>query len=116
MGDISLSNADMFSTSETLTNKIWTDGKKVYRKIIEFGALPNATSKLVAHGITGLDKFLPSCSCQADLIAGTTQIPIPLSWGFGDNIYSFTDTDVSIFCSGDNTGFEGFFILEYTKT
>ena len=32
----------------------WIDGSTVYEKTIDFGALPNATTKYVAHGITNL--------------------------------------------------------------
>ena len=44
-----------YSTDEHLTGVNWTDGKPIYRKVVNFGALPNATTKNIAHGITGLD-------------------------------------------------------------
>ena len=34
------------------------DGQQVYLKKIEFGALPDTTTKSVAHGITGLDQVI----------------------------------------------------------
>jgi hypothetical protein len=37
------------------TGQIWVDGKTIFRRVINFGALPNGTTKSVAHGITGLD-------------------------------------------------------------
>jgi len=43
---------DDYSETEFATNKQWIDGRKIYRKVINFGALPNATTKSVAHGIT----------------------------------------------------------------
>lgn len=43
-----------YSTSEVNTGFKWIDGKTIYKKTIYFGALPNSTSKGVAHGITGI--------------------------------------------------------------
>lgn len=33
----------------------WIDGKPIYQKTVEFGALPNKTTKSVAHNIDNLD-------------------------------------------------------------
>ena len=49
---------DTYSTTETLTDKIWYDGKPIWRKIIDFGAMPNATTKQVPHGITGITNIV----------------------------------------------------------
>jgi hypothetical protein len=43
---------DAYSATETLTNKVFLT-YPVYRKVVDFGALPNTTSKNVAHGISG---------------------------------------------------------------
>ena len=43
-----------YSTSEQYTGMKWIDGKKIYRKTINFGALPNAARKEVSHGISNL--------------------------------------------------------------
>ena len=42
--------SEVYSTAETLTNKTYL-GYPVYRKVINFGALPSAETKAVAHGI-----------------------------------------------------------------
>lgn len=34
----------------------WIDGKPLYEKTVDFGALPNASTKQVAHGIIGVEK------------------------------------------------------------
>lgn len=46
-----------YSTTEHYTGKKWIDGKKIYAKTIDFGALPNSTTKNVAYNITNLDHF-----------------------------------------------------------
>lgn len=43
-----------YSTTEKIVGK-WVDGKTVYQKTINFGTLPNAMTKAVAHGVTGID-------------------------------------------------------------
>jgi len=44
-----------YSTSEQETGWNWIDGRSIYAKTVDTGALPNAASKNVAHGITDLD-------------------------------------------------------------
>lgn len=43
-----------YSTTEASTGAKWIDGKTIYKKTINFGALPNNERKLVAHGISNL--------------------------------------------------------------
>lgn len=55
---------DIYSTSETLTNKIWK-GKPVYRKIVELGDLSNQTNnsdtwKFASLNITDIDELVNS--------------------------------------------------------
>ncbi len=47
-----------YSTSEVKTSATWIDGKPIYKKTIDFGALPNASAKSVAHNITSIDHFV----------------------------------------------------------
>ena len=48
-----------YSTEEKVVG-IWIDGKPIYRKVVYFGALPNATSKTVNHNISNLDILINS--------------------------------------------------------
>lgn len=52
------SSVDSFSTAEVMTNKVWTDGKAVYRKVVALGNLPSASTKSVAHGIVGATNYI----------------------------------------------------------
>ncbi|MCL1940027.1 MAG: hypothetical protein FWG04_05140 [Desulfovibrionaceae bacterium] len=47
-----------FSPEEQWTGKLWLDGKKIYQKTIDCGALPNNDTKTVPLNIPGLDKIL----------------------------------------------------------
>jgi len=46
---------DRWSTTEHWTGKYDRAGNKIYSKTVNFGAMPNATTKTVAHGITTID-------------------------------------------------------------
>lgn len=48
----------VYSQNEIDTGKIWIDGKKIYRKIINCGVLPNAKEKSIPHNIKDYDIFL----------------------------------------------------------
>lgn len=52
-GGENVEDALTYSTTEHKVGK-WIDGSDLYEKTVDFGALPNATSKSVAHGIAGL--------------------------------------------------------------
>ena len=46
-----------YSTTEVVTNKIWVDGKQIYRKVIT-GTNSSSTSFTVSLGITNVDQFV----------------------------------------------------------
>jgi hypothetical protein len=52
--DSEVNGVNLVTGSEIATNE-YIDGNRVYCKIINFGALPNNTTKNVAHGIANLD-------------------------------------------------------------
>ena len=47
-----------YSTTEQDAGFTWLDGKKIYKKTTNTGALPNNTSKEVSHGITNLGEVV----------------------------------------------------------
>jgi len=104
------------SLSEINTGRIWIDGKPIYRKVIDFGLLPNTASKNVAHGIVTLDKVINLYGISDN---GTYQIPIPHTNTAGLNFsYStFVDqTNVNITTGGaTHTAYYAYITLEYTK-
>ena len=103
---------------EHWTGSNWIDGKPIFRKVVNFGAMPNAANKDVAHGIPTEDiDWIVSCEgVAADRTFG---IFLPLSYPtaaarielfvIGSTIRITTDSD---FTNWD----ECFIILEYTKT
>ena len=47
-----------YSTSETDSGEKWIDGKTIYKKTVNFGALPNNTTQNVNHGISGISRIV----------------------------------------------------------
>lgn len=108
-----------YSTDEQAVGT-WIDGKTIYRKVINFGALPNATKKDVAHNISNLEQFIriEGVSTRQDNTKFSQSLPLVYK-----NIESNYNTSlgvdvqtVSIQTDEDRSMFNGYVILEYTKT
>ena len=109
---------DVYSTTETLTNKVWIDGKPIYRKVIDFGALPNTTTKTVAYNITNLDKFV---RIEGYGLNPNSQALMPLPYAAPTDAslnvrLIVASNTVDIQTGSDRTDYNGYIILEYTKT
>ncbi len=103
-----------FSTTEIATHKRWIDGKVIYRKVIDVGALPNNTTNTVAHGITGVDKILEIYGSATNGIA-TRPLPYPSNVA-SDTILINTDTTVISITTGFNwSAYTGKVVLDYAK-
>ena len=107
-----------YSTSEVNTGKKWIDGKPIYRKTIDCGALPNATSKAVAHNITNVD-FVVSMQGVAS-IPGGNKIPLPFvdTTTFPNEVQMYTTSnDVVLRAQGNRSNYTNTYVtIEYTKT
>lgn len=105
---------DIYTDSETLTNKLFF-GDRVHRKVVNIGALPNATTKTVAHGISDFARmWIASESFASD---GTNIFPLP----YPDVTSSSTievranQTLVTIVTGANYSAYNGLVVLEYTK-
>ena len=117
-GDEGAIPSDVYSTTETKTNKVWIDGKPIYRKVINVGALPStAGDKTVLHNISNVDHFI---SCEAfhysasGLHLFTTYAPA----GSNDSDITMAADKTTIYVTVgvDRSGYSTYVILEYTKT
>lgn len=87
-----------YSTAQTDSGERWTDGSIIYKKTINFGALPNATTKNVAHGITtpkiirweGVSRNAANTSTMVLPHAGT------LTAGQSNIDVQFTNTNIQV--------------------
>lgn len=113
---INLENSS-YSTSEVKTNATWIDGKPIYKKTIDFGSLPNNSTKNVAHGISNLGDVI-DIRGTAKSSWGTYQLPLVFS---GSDVNYITNvsvnaTNISMSNSADRSGFTAYATLWYTKT
>lgn len=106
-----------YYTTEQIIGK-WVDGSTLYRKVIDFGALPNASEKYVAHGLPATAKIH---SLTAMAFNPSTQINLflPTLTTNTNSYITFYVTGASIAVNTYGTDRSGYtqchFVLEYTK-
>ena len=115
--DVEKANAQQnYSTTEQVIGT-WIDGKPLYRKTINFGVLPNNTTKDVNHSISNLERVIALYGTTDN---GTTHLTIPYIATIGLN-YSITlncnKTSVTAVTGSDRTAYTNtYIVIEYTKT
>lgn len=109
-----MSQANITTGTEFKTGRI-IDGKEEYGKKIDFGALPNATTKAIAHGVIGIKLHEIVCEFEDS----TTQITFSNYGVNPKNLKPLTayvgSTNINIHCEGDSSGYTGYVTLYYTK-
>lgn len=112
-----IAKENTYNLTEKVVGK-WVDGKPVYQKTIDFGTLPNATNKGVAHGITNLDRIIDIFgNYSGEGYYGT--IPNPMEHKDGTDytmrVYC-NSTEVRVATNADCTPYSAYITLQYTKT
>lgn len=114
--------ANTYSTTETRIGT-WINDKPIYRKVINFGNLPNNNVKRVNHNISNMDRVTRLTGItQVDLggTYGLTWNPLPLIYSGSEYIYNTTlscnKTEIVCRTAQDRSGFSAYIIIEYTKT
>lgn len=106
-----------FTTTEVNTGFKWTDNRDIYKKTISLGALPNNTTKLVAHGITSLLRVLQLEGAATD---GTRHHILPIVANTSNTAalrVSVTSTDIDLSSNANwSTYTTAHVTLFYTKT
>ena len=112
------SASQTYSTEEQFTGNYWIDGKPIYKKVINFGTLPNTGSKEVYVDSLNIDKLITMRGmayrkdAQINLPHYDKSYYIVMSY----NISSSSGKFVAIYASNDRSSFtESYLILEYTK-
>ena len=111
---IDLENSS-YSTSEVKTNATWVNGKPIYKKTIDFGALPNATNKQVKHNIKNLDRIIKVEQSIDNNGSGFLEISSGNSNNNTFNLYG-TATTICVTVTDNRSGCYAYFTLWYTKT
>lgn len=114
-----ISNIANYSTTETNTGKKWINGKDIYRKVIEFGSLPNNSTKYVRHNISGIQEVINISVISKDTSSSNTtwySLPYSTQDGLQYTIRIVCNTtDVAIRTGTDRTNLTAVVILEYIK-
>lgn len=106
-----------YSTSEVNTNETWINGKPIYKKVVDIGTLPNATTKQVNHDITNIDRIIKLYGVAWET-GSTWTIVLPASSPTGSNNInlSASGTVLNIQTGTNRTDWSGYVVVEYTKT
>ena len=106
-----------YSTSEQDTGCKWIDGKKIYKKTIDIGTLPNATTKTVAHGISNLGLVIKAEGFSSESSGVRVTLPFSSVVSVADQIaMRFEATNIVITTGLNRSNFSGYVTLWYTKT
>lgn len=107
-----------YSTTERIFGT-WIDGKIIYKKTINFGALPNSTEKTVAHGITNIDKIIKieAWAYRASPVT-FTNLPYVYAGDVGSDIgIAVSASSIAINAAANRSNFtECYVTLYYTKS
>ena len=105
-----------YSTEEHATGKKWIDGKPIYSKVIDCGALPNNTETFTDLNIQNLATVV-SLKGMANNGAGTF-LPLPYIDSSLTNCVQMAvaNNKISIVTNGNRSTFSAVAIVEYTKT
>lgn len=111
---------EVYSTDEVKTNKVWIDGKPIYRKVYEISSLPNNGRMYVDCNIPNVQHVI---TMRGVMESSTEWDNMPSAYTGGALIDSLviersgnTLTNIRILNNTDRSGFSAFVILEYTKT
>lgn len=107
----------VYSQNEIDTGKIWIDGKKIYRKVIDCGVLPNNSIKKIPSNIVNIEEVI-----NLIVTASSEQDNLVLSLPFyninGDIVTAYKQNNDIVLSSNLDVSYyeKSFAILEYTKT
>ena len=111
---------DSYSTSEINTGQTWTDGKPIYRKVLNYsGVITNGQT--IPHGISNFNElageglkaimYFNSRYYALPLIGRTNDYIVGVAWIDGTNIEMILGSG-----NGNNFNCSINFVIEYTKT
>lgn len=99
------------------------DGKPLYRKMVDFGALPNASAKSISHGIKNVGYIQINLglsswnSIEGSLESTNTTTTYAFVYRGFDFSLSVNRNTLTIRCaSSDGPTYRAYICVEYTKT
>ena len=110
---VSIGSDTDYSTTEKIVGT-WIDGKPLYQKTINFGTLPDNTSKTVAHNITNFEKAV---SISGVMIASNGVCETMPSGENSNFRLQANGTVITVITSTSWASFtESYVTIQYTKT
>ena len=110
-----VADAISYSTTEQKTGGHWIDGKPIYRKVVDCGALPNNTEKTVAHNIANIEWVVKYNGMASN---GNEWLQLPASYYSTAAIgLSADSTNIFLRPYSNRTSYTTTLVtIEYTKT
>jgi len=108
-----------YSTTEQDTGFTWINGEHIYKKTIDLGGLPNATTKSIAHGITNLGRIIKQESWAYSSTDSTFLFIPHTNTGYIDRqvVVVVVGSNIDIRAGSDQSPYtEAYTTLYYTKT
>ena len=110
-----INNISDYSTTEKICG-YWINGKPIYRKVIDLGALPDATAKDVAHNINNIDEVVKIYGTYSNS-SSSSPMPYASVSSIEYNVALYINGNyVRVWTQTDKTSYTGIAIIEYTKT
>lgn len=109
--------AQTYSLQEKDTGERWIDGRTIFKKTINVGALPNTGLSQTAHNIANLDRVISwevsaSNGSGVELPIGLVDATSPFTAAISVAIAAGT---VDIVTANDRSAFTGFVTVKYVK-
>lgn len=116
-GDISIGGAERYEVGAEVLIGEWIEGGvtyDLYRKVVNIGELPNATSKSVAHGITNALRFTKIIGVAAGL---NNNLPLPFAATANENnIYlAVGNSNINVQTGTDRSSYTAMITIEFTR-
>lgn len=105
-----------YSTTQETAVGTWIDGKTIYVKAYDFGALPNKASKSIPLNISGLDKILKVSGITSRNNEYHFPLPFIATQDEYNIILNITENNITVRTAWDRTDFTQTYIyVYYTK-
>lgn len=111
---VPIQSGDIYSLEERQIG-VWTDGKPLYQKTIDFGELPNNTTKQVNHNVSNIETVveIKGVSYVNNLIYGENLPPVTAGKAFRASV---RENVVEVSSTDNWTGYNARITFKYTKT
>lgn len=110
-----LKNAEVYSTNEVKTNKVWIDGKPIYRKIITYNGNISSSYDTNIVNFERLISLYGTAKLENTFWVQISNNNITTNGVFCTLYLNSTGTTINVTKSG-NSFYDGSIIIEYTKT